>query len=215
MSWRDRYEKIERVPGSPKAGYEYRLGPATRGMSDRRMTVTVRPTFGSQEANWDIGVHGPGSFTVQNIRDLDKALRVGIYLYDELDPEVEAENERRDQQMREDHARWEAQREAERPAREAAARAREKRLQSTPVEDAAKCPECGHVDDAEAFEEVVYECSRCSSRKRGTDDGNRCDTDNIFMAKVGDLSCPECEEPIDELPTVPAKRIDNEWVEVE
>jgi hypothetical protein len=211
VSWRDRYEKRERFPGHPEAGVEYRLGPKAT-MGQREVTVEVRPSFG-EPGLWDIGVHGPGSFTIQNIRDLDKALRVGLYLRDELEPEVVAENARREQWRRDDDERRRVKDEEERPAREAAARAREKALAEAEPEDAAKCPECEYVGDPEDFDEPLYECSTDGATARGYEDGRICDQCHKFRAKVSDTSCPECEAAVEPV-TVQAKRIDNELVEV-
>ncbi len=54
---------------------------------------------------------------------------------------------------------------------------------------AFKCSEC----DAIVHEwdgEPVYECSRCNQTQVGE---RQCPEDHIFMAKVANASCPECE----------------------
>lgn len=214
VSWQDRYDKRERVKGNPKAGYTYHLGGEPH-MGQREMTVEVHPSYASfNDPNlWDLVFHGPGSATIQEIHGLDKALRVGLYLYDELAPEVLLANERRDRQRVEDNERRTAKDEAERPAREAAARERAKALKAAPIEDATQCPECSHVGDAQDFEERVYECSRCGQTLVG-EDGRRCDQCNIFTAKVGDAACPNCGEAVEPV-EVQAKRIGNELVAVD
>lgn len=214
--WQDRFEKVERFPGHPEAGHEYRLASdSTAGqMGGRGMLVEIAPAMSGHDRPdvWDIRVHGPGSMTIQNIRTLDKALRVGGYLYDELLAEVEAENARRDEESDRRHAEWEAAR----PKREAEQRAREKKIAKLPVVEAFKCGECGHIEeDRDEFGVPGYECSRCSSHGRG-EDGRRCDVDHIFRAKVADESCPSCEEPLPEGPEpVKAKNLDGAMVEAD
>lgn len=208
--WTDRFEKRERFPGSPKAGYEYLVGD--RG----RWYVSVDPSATSFDEPdiWDIHLHVAGASTIQAIRGLDKALRIALYLYDELLPEAQAERERSEERYQEsERQRW-ARHEAERPERERAAREREKLLAETEPEEAAKCPECGHVDHSDEFDVPVYECSRCGSTGRG-EEGRRCDQCHIFRFKVASKSCPVCEAPTDdEEMAVQAKHINNEYVEV-
>lgn len=59
-----------------------------------------------------------------------------------------------------------------------------------------ECSDCGSRFEA-WNDERVYECSRCGGTQVGE---NRCEQCNVFMAKVADASCPECEAPFDETP---------------
>lgn len=61
--------------------------------------------------------------------------------------------------------------------------------------EAAKCPHCEEIIDEPG--DAVYGCSRCGGTQIGE---RRCNDCNIFMAKSADLSCPVCEEPLDEEP---------------
>jgi hypothetical protein len=217
VTWTDRFEKRERFKGSPQAGYDYIVGGYENMMMGAKgMAVEVSPSSGGggKDDIWDLHVHGPGSFTIQCIRPLDKAMRVALYLYDELEAEHTAEQERRDAQYREFDLERKARDEAERPAREAAARKREKRLEAAEIVEAAKCPECDHVGDPDDFDEPLYECSQDGATARGYDDGRICDQCHKFRAKVSDTSCPQCEQAV-EPEHVQAKEIDNEYVEVE
>lgn len=59
---------------------------------------------------------------------------------------------------------------------------------------AYRCPECD-VAFTEPGERV-YECSRCGGTQV---EERRCEQCHIFMAKVADESCPECEAPAGDL----------------
>ena len=59
------------------------------------------------------------------------------------------------------------------------------------------CPNCSHEDeDPEEYTEPVYECSRCGGQQVG-EGANRCEECNVFMAKVGDDGCRQCETSLD------------------
>lgn len=64
------------------------------------------------------------------------------------------------------------------------------------MSDFLKCGECDEIFERMEAGEAVYECSRCSERLVGE---RRCENDNIFMAKIGDISCPFCEAPEEDL----------------
>lgn len=72
------------------------------------------------------------------------------------------------------------------------------------------CPECGHDAEEDEFEERLYTCSRCGQSGRG-EDGRRCQHCNIFCAKEADMSCPSCEEALDELGSVEGYEIDGRF----
>jgi ribosomal protein L37AE/L43A len=86
---------------------------------------------------------------------------------------------------------------------EEAVEALQKRIEAgeeTP-ETKGRCPECGHVTDTEDFEQKVYECSRCGGIYRESDiEGHRCPDCNVFMAKLGDYSCADCEAALEDGP---------------
>lgn len=69
-----------------------------------------------------------------------------------------------------------------------------------PVE-AFQCGDCEAIFEEPG--EAVYECSRCNSTQVGE---RRCTQCNIFMAKIGDESCPDCEsgEDINPVTVFPA-----------
>lgn len=52
------------------------------------------------------------------------------------------------------------------------------------------CPSCQETFEPGDEGGPVYECSRCGASQV---DENRCETDNIFMAKIAPESCPSCE----------------------
>ena len=55
--------------------------------------------------------------------------------------------------------------------------------------DGHRCDSCGHLFTETG--EAQYECSRCGSNQVGD---KRCASCNIFMSKVADETCPECED---------------------
>lgn len=61
-----------------------------------------------------------------------------------------------------------------------------------------ECPTCSDLtDDLEDWQRPVYECSRCGGHQVGEGE-NRCESDNVFMAKVGTMACPSCDAPLEE-----------------
>ena len=55
--------------------------------------------------------------------------------------------------------------------------------------DGYRCDNCGHLFTEPG--EAQYECSRCGGTQV---EDKRCASCNIFMAKVADETCPECED---------------------
>lgn len=61
----------------------------------------------------------------------------------------------------------------------------------------ARCPICENEADPADFDQRIYECSRCGTKQR-EDEGNRCTSCNIFMAKLSERSCESCNEEIED-----------------
>lgn len=82
----------------------------------------------------------------------------------------------------------------------------------TPRVEKVVCANCDHASDPDEWEQPVYECSRCGGQQVGEGE-NRCATDNVFMAKVGDRACPSCEAPDEgDSQTVTGVEIDGEFI---
>lgn len=189
----------ERAPG----WIEYRLG--VYGSRDGYVTVDVSATGGRDADLWDIHLHVCGACTIQEITGLAVAKELALHLYETLMPHAALARARSDARYAEMEARRKAEAEASRPAREKAARELAARLAKAPVAEAPKCPECGHIgEDEDDFGTPGYECSRCGSTGRGAD-GRRCDSCHIFRARTTDLSCPDCEAPLESTETVSVK----------
>lgn len=110
-------------------------------------------------------------------------------------PLYQTERERRYKIM---HTQMDEER-RERAVAEAAAHAERvaKITPETEVVTVYVCPNCSHeAGSTEEYEEPVYECSRCGAHQIGEGRG-RCDECNIFMAKVGDDGCSQCETSLD------------------
>lgn len=143
-----------------------------------------------------------GSTLGVSIGNWTKACAIGKYLYETLVAEhVEAER-LSDARWATTSAKMAVERE-EREAREKVERAerRAKAKAATVKVERAVCPECGHDDMPDAFEQEVRECSRCGQTLIG-DDARRCSDCNIFTARVGDIACPSCEQPLDSDPEI-------------
>jgi hypothetical protein len=202
------FETHERAPGWE----EYRLG--VYGSRDGYVVVAPSSTAGRDEPDvWDIQLHVCGAGTIQEITGLDVAKALALTLFETLMPMQKLARERSERRYQEFEAERRARQEEERPGREKAARELAKRLAKAPVEEAAKCPECSHVDEPDEFGVPGYECSRCGSTGRG-EDGRRCDQCHIFRARTTDLSCPSCEAPLDATEAVSVKWDDREAHEV-
>lgn len=180
------------------------------GSVDDTFGVEVRTsydTFDPEPDRYEItlwrGKHNKtGSTLGVSIGDWAKACAIGKYLYETLAPEhVEAE--------RLSNARWEvtsarmAVESEERKARAKVERAerRAKAKQATVKVERAVCPDCGHDDMPDAFEQEVRECSRCGQTLIG-EDARHCPECHIFTARVGDIACPSCEQALDADPEI-------------
>jgi hypothetical protein len=148
-----------------------------------------------------------------SIGDREKAQAFMEYALSVLAPEYEEEERLRAIRYAEsDRIRAERQ-EAERPAREAAAAERQRRLDAGEgiPDERAECGECGHLDDEDAFDVRLYECSTCGTTGRG-DEGRRCDQCHKFCARIADRSCPSCEQEVEETATVHGVELDGEFI---
>jgi hypothetical protein len=192
------FQTHSRAPG----WHEYRLG--VYGSHDGYIVVAPSSSRFDEPDVWDIQLHVCGAATIQEVTGLDVAKALALHLFETLMPMHKLARERSDRRYQEFEARRKVRDEEERPAREKAARALKKRLASAPVEEAAKCPECAHVDEPDEFGVPGYECSRCGSTGRG-EDGRRCDQCHIFRARASDLSCPSCEAPLESTEAVSVK----------
>jgi hypothetical protein len=192
------FQTHERAPGWD----EYRLG--VYGSHDGYVVVAPSASAFDEPDIWDIHLHVCGAGTIQEITGLDVAQALALHLFETLMPMQKLARARSEQRHAEHEARRAVRDEEERPAREQAAREAKKRLAAAPVEEAAKCPECGHVDESEEFEERGYECGSDGSTGRG-EEGRRCDQCNKFRARISDLSCPSCEAPLESTEAVSVK----------
>ncbi len=66
---------------------------------------------------------------------------------------------------------------------------------------AFSCRACDHL--FQFPDGPLYECSRCSGRQAGEGE-NRCEECHIFMSKLSDSCCPECQAEGDELDSITA-----------
>lgn len=138
--------------------------------------------------------HGTAGFGA--IREQEKAERIARFLYDELQPEYEAERKRH-KKLAERHNAEMAKRPKPRPV---------KVLKNAPKIDVLICPECNALIPLdEVSDERVYECGECGTSGTG-EDARRCDQCNKFTAKVSDTSCPECDAAMDDAEKTQAQR---------
>ncbi len=135
-----------------------------------------------------------------SIGSFERACEIAERWFEELLPEYR-------EQQRLSEIRWEKQKvrmereSSEHKEREKQERAerRAKAKQATVKVERAICPECDHADERSAFDIEVRECSRCGQTYVG-EDARRCPECNIFTARVGDLACPACEQPLEAEP---------------
>ena len=172
------------------------------GTTDRsEFCVEISPSW-SSDGSYDVTLWSGSSGANLGIpiRDITKARRIARFFYATYKPEAEAEEERRSRQNAEFNERMKVEW-AERDAREK--REREERLAKITPEteriELAVCPSCQQTANPEEFHQPVYECSRCGQTQVG-EENRRCETDHIFMARVGDFACPSCEDALDEEP---------------
>jgi rubrerythrin len=196
---------IRREEKWPNGRRELHLGAETDSFG-----VEVRTSHDSWDGQppryevtiWRGKTNKSGSGLGNSIGEWEKAEAIGVYLYRMLADE-NAEAERlADERWQVTKAAMDA-RSAERAAEAKAARKarRAKVTAETERVERYKCPECDHVDDGEAFDQPVYECSRCGNTIVG-EDGRRCPDCNIFTAKAGTIACPGCEQALDTDPDV-------------
>jgi hypothetical protein len=159
----------------------------------------VREAFTGEGFEVTIWRRGSGTGGFPPIREQDKAVRLAEFLYNELLPEYEADNQR----MKEIIRRMDAEM-AKRPKPKPP-----KVKKNAPVIKVLICPECSELIAPEDVSDArVYECGECGTKGTG-DDGRRCDQCHKFTAKISDTSCPECSGPMDDAEETEAS---NRWI---
>lgn len=163
-----------------------RVEVSPSNVSDGAWEVHIATTYG--HANWT------GFVLPVPIRVRAKAERIARFLAHELAREQDAELQRHNAQVAGFLARDSERAEQRRIEREEQL---SKITAETPRSSVFVCPHCHSAADRDDYDEPAWECS-CGATHRG--ESRNCEVCNKFSAKIADISCPSCEEALEEEP---------------
>lgn len=168
--------------------------------------ITADREFGGEGFGVTIWRGNHGTAVLGVIREESKAKAIATYLYEQLEPEYQAERTRQAKHI----AKWESE-QAKKPKPKPP-----KILKNAPKVRVLVCLECeALIPPDEVSDERVYECNTCGTTGTG-EDGRRCEQCNKFTAKMSDTSCPECGAAMDDAEAAEAQQATNgELIKVE